>query len=182
LIGPDLENSERTLVVPHAAALQPWYGIHTHSNQEKIVAAVLADRGYKPFLPVYRTRRCWSDRIVNAEVPFFPGYVFCRFDYSLRSPITTINGVASIVGFGNQPSPIPDEEIDAVRAIVDSGLAADPAPLLREGQRIRVTHGPLKSVEGSLVRKKSSWCLVVAIEILQRCVSVEIDPAYVEAL
>jgi transcriptional antiterminator NusG len=162
--------------------VHPWYGIRTHSNQEKIAATVLADRGFEPFLAVYQTRRIRCGRVVTAEVPLFPGYVFCRFDYSRRSPIITVNSVASIVGFGKQPTPIPDEEIDAVRAIVDSGLAADPAPFLREGQRIRVTHGPLKSVEGCLVQKKSTWRLVVAVEILQRCVSVEIDPAYVEAL
>lgn len=94
----------------------------------------------------------------------------------------TTPGVVSIIGFGDQPAPILDREIEAVRAIIESGIAAEPAPFLREGQRIRVTHGPLKSVEGSLVRKKSAWRLVVAIEMLQRSVSVEIDPAWVEAV
>jgi transcription antitermination factor NusG len=162
--------------------LQPWYGIRTRSNQEKIAAAVLTDRGYEPFLPVYRVRRCWSDRVVTTERPLFPGYVFCRFDYNRRLPIVSNNSVVSVVGFGSQPTPIPDEEINAVRTIVESGIASEPAPFLREGQRIRVMRGPLKSVQGSLVRKKSMWSLVVAIEILQRCVSVEIDPAYVEAV
>jgi transcription antitermination factor NusG len=161
---------------------QPWYGIRTRSNQEKIAATVLTDRGYEPFLPVYRLRRCWSDRVVTTERPLFPGYVFCRFDYDRRMPIMTTNSVVSVVGFGSRPTPIPDEQINAVRMIVESGIAAEPAPFLHEGQRIRVTHGPLKSVEGTMVRKKSMWSLVVAIEILQRCVSVEIDPAYVVAV
>jgi transcription antitermination factor NusG len=165
-----------------ASGLQPWYGIRTRSNQEKIAAAVLTDKGYEPFVPVYQVRRRWSDRVVTTERPLFSGYVFCRFDYNHRSPIVTTNSVVSVVGFGGQPTPIPDEEINAVRAIVESGIAAEPAPFLREGQRIRVTHGPLKSVEGALVRKKSVWSLVVAIEILQRCISVEIDPAHVQAV
>jgi transcription antitermination factor NusG len=163
-------------------SLQPWYGIRTRFNQEKIATAVLTDKGYEPFLPVYHVRRRWSDRVVTTERPLFPGYVFCRFDYNHRAPIVTANSVVSVVGFGSQPTPIPDEEINAVRIIVESGIAAEPAPFLREGQRIRVTHGPLKSVEGSLVRKKSMWSLVVGVEILQRCVSVEIDPACVEAV
>jgi transcription antitermination factor NusG len=165
-----------------SSTIHPWYGIRTRSNQEKIAATVLADRGYEPFLPVYRVRRRWSDRVVTTERPLFPGYVFCRFDYNQRLPIVTTNSVVSVVAFGSRPTPIPDEEINSVRTIVESGIAAEPAPFLREGQRIRVTHGPLKSVEGVLKRKKSIWSLVVAIEILQRCVSVEIDPAYVQAV
>ena len=160
----------------------PWYGIRTRSNSERIAATVLNDRGYEPFLPVYRTRRRWSDRTVTAEVPLFPGYIFCRFDHRQRLPILTAPGVVSILGFGDQPAALMDEEIDAVRAIIDSGIAAEPVPFLREGQRIRVTHGPLKSLEGTLVQKKSRCQLVISVELLQRSVSVEIDPAHIQAL
>lgn len=166
-----------TPIFPH-----PWYGIRTRSNRERIAASVLDDRGYEPFLPVYRVRRCWSDRIVTTELPLFQGYVFCRFDHKQRLPILTTPGVVSILGFGDQPPPILNEENEAVRAIVDSGIAAEPAPFLREGQRIRVTHGPLKSLEGTLVRKKSSWRLVISIELLHRSVSVEVDPSHIQAL
>lgn len=160
----------------------PWYGIQTRSNQEKIASAMLDHRGFESFVPVYRTRRRWSDRVVTAELPLFPGYLFCRFDHSRRLPVITAPGVVSIVGFGNQPAPIPEEQIEAVKTVVASGLAAEPAPFLQEGQRIRVTQGPLQSLEGTLVRRKSAWRLVVTVEMLQRSVSVEIDPEHVQAL
>ena len=131
--------SSASILSPASGAVHPWYGIRTYSNQEKIAATVLADRGFESFLPIYQTRRVRTGRVVNAELPLFPGYVFCRFDYCRRSPIITVNSVASIVSFGKQPTPIPDEEIDTVRAIVDCGLAADPTPFLRQGQRIRIT-------------------------------------------
>lgn len=160
----------------------PWYGIRTRSNGERIAATALNDRGYEPFLPVCRTRRRWSDRSVTIEVPLFPGYIFCRFDHRQRLPIITTPGVVSILGFGDHPAALTEEEIDAVRAIIDSGVAAEPVPFVREGQRIRVTHGPLKSLEGTLIRKKSSWQLVISVELLQRSVSVEIDPDHIQAL
>jgi transcription antitermination factor NusG len=160
----------------------PWYGIQTRSNQEKLVFTSLNYQGFEPFLPLYRTRKRWSDRVVSAEVPLFPGYVFCRFDHCRRLPVITTPGVVSIVRCGNQLAPIPEEQIKAVRAVVESGLAAEPSPHPREGQRIRVTHGPLQSLEGTMVRRKSDWCLVATVEILRRSVSVEIDPAHVEAL
>jgi transcription antitermination factor NusG len=160
----------------------PWYGIRTRSNGERIAATALNDRGYEPFLPVYRTRRRWSDRTVTTELPLFPGYIFCRFDHRMRLPILTAPGVVSILGFGDHPTALTDEEINAVRAIVNSGIAAEPVPFLREGQRIRVTHGPLKSLEGTLIQKKSGCRLVISFELLQRSVSVEIDPAHIQAL
>jgi transcription antitermination factor NusG len=169
-------------VAPVPAPQHPWYGIRTRSNRERIAATTLNDRGYEPFLPVYRVRRCWTDRVVTTELPLFPGYVFCRFDHKQRLPIITTPGVVSIIGFGDQPAPLLDEEIEAVRAIITSGIAAEPAPFMREGQRIRVTHGPLKSLEGTLVRKKSSWRLLISVQLLQRSVSVEVDPSHIQAL
>ncbi|MCU1262089.1 MAG: hypothetical protein JWO80_4974 [Bryobacterales bacterium] len=60
-----------------------------------------------------------------------------------------------------QPSPlIRDEESDAVRAILHSGIVAEPCLFLREVRRIRVTHAPLKSFEGTLVRRDGTgWVL-----------------------
>ena len=159
----------------------PWYGIRTRSNQERNVAASFEGKGYECFLPMYRQRRRWSDRIVVAEVPLFPGYVFCRFDFWQRLPIMTTLGVVSILGFGCDPAPIPDQEIQAIERVLQSGLAAEPHPFLRIGQRVRISHGALKGVEGVLLQKKSEWRLVVSVNMLQRSVSVELDPACVSA-
>jgi transcription antitermination factor NusG len=142
----------------------------------------LQAKGYESYVPVYQTRRRWSDRTVLADAPLFSSYVFCRFDYSNRLPVMITPGVASIVGFGSDPAPIPDAEIEAVQAVLRSGLASEPCPFLREGQRIRITQGALKDVEGILVRKKSDWRLIVSVTMLQRSVSVEVDHAYIAAV
>lgn len=157
----------------------PWYGVRTRSNQEKNVAASFEGKGYECFLPLYRQRRRWSDRMVTTEAPLFPGYVFCRFDYMRRLPVITTFGVVSIVGFGSDPAPIPDHEIHAVEKVLQAGVAAEPHPFLRIGQSIRINHGALKGVEGILLQKKSEWRLVVSVNMLQRSVSVEIDPGCV---
>ena len=143
------------------------------------MAASFGGKGYECFLPVYRQRKRWSDRTVTTEAPLFPGYVFCRFDYWRRLPIMTTLGVVSIVGFGSDPAPIPDHEIQAIEKVLTAGFAAEPHPFLRIGQRIRITHGALRGVEGVLLRKKSEWRLVVSVNMLQRSVSVEIDPGCV---
>jgi transcription antitermination factor NusG len=160
----------------------PWYGIRTKSNHERVASVVLQSKGYEQYLPVYRRRQRWSDRVVESDRPLFPGYVFCRFDARKRLPIVSTPGVVSVVGFGNEPAPISDMEIEAVRAVLHSGLAAEPCPFLREGQRIRVKRGALEGMEGILVKKKSDWRIVVSVAMLQRSVAVEIDREWITAI
>jgi transcription antitermination factor NusG len=53
---------------------------------------------------------------------------------------------------------------------------------LREGQRVRIVHGPLASVEGILLKTKpDKGLLVVSVELLQRSVAVEVDCTWVTA-
>jgi transcription antitermination factor NusG len=160
----------------------PWFGVHTRSNYEKVTASVLSVKGYDQYLPTYKLKKRWSDRVVETERPLFPGYVFCRFDPKVRLPILTTPGVVSVVGFGNDPAPIEDGEIDAVQAVLRSGLHAEPCPFLREGQRIRVTKGSLNGLEGILTRKKSEWRMVVSVAMLQRSIAVEIDREWITAI
>jgi transcription antitermination factor NusG len=160
----------------------PWFGVHTRSNHEKVTASVLSFKGYDNYLPTYKSRKRWSDRVVETDRPLFPGYVFCRFDPKARLPILTTPGVVSVVGFGNEPAPIDDREIEAVQAVLESGLHAEPCPFLRAGQRIRVTQGSLNGLEGILTRKKSEWRMVVSVAMLQRSISVEIDREWITAI
>ena len=49
-------------------------------------------------------------------------------------------------------------------------------PYLREGQRVRITHGPLANVEGILVRSRPNrGLLVLSVDLLHQSVAVEVD-------
>lgn len=159
----------------------PWYAIRTRSNQERLSATVLAAKGYDPFLPTYRVRRRWSDRVVVSELPVFSGYVFCRFDVKKRLPILTTPGVVSLVGFGTEPAAISDSEIEAIQSVLGSGLNAAPHPFLKEGQRIRVKCGALEGLEGILLKQKTEWRMVISVTMLQRSIAVEIDREWITA-
>src|SRR5258708_18186997 len=131
-----------------AAATNAWYGLRTKSRFEKVAAASLAYKGYENYLPTYRSRRQWCDRVAEVEAPLFPGYVFCRFDLSKRLPILTIPGIVSVVGIGREPAAIPDDEIIAIETVLQAGLNAEPWPYLPAGQRVRIETGSLRGVEG----------------------------------
>jgi transcription antitermination factor NusG len=158
----------------------PWFALRVKSRFEKKTALHLEGLGLEPFNPLYRSRRRWSDRIKEVDLPLFPGYVFCRFDPNDRLPVLQTPGVVSIVGFGGRPAPVDEEEIAAIQAIVRSGAPALPWPFLREGQRVRLVRGALRGLQGILLDVKSDCRLVVSVTLLQRSVAVEIDRGDIE--
>ena len=158
-----------------------WFALQVRTRWEGSTAVLLSGKGYQTFLPTYKTRKRSNGRVREVESALFPGYVFCQFNYGRRMPILTTPGVVSIIGFGSDPAPIPNEEIHAVRTILESGLAAAPHPFLHEGQRIRINYGPMKGVEGILVMKRGDSRLVVSICLLQRSVSVELESDHISA-
>jgi len=135
----------------------------------------LAASGLEEFLPLYRSRRRWSDRVKEIDLPLFAGYVFCRFCPQERLRVLLIPGVTGIVGFGGRPAPVEEEEIAAIRRMTASGNRLEPWPYLKAGQRVRIERGPLRGLEGVLERGKDYWRVVVSVELLQRSVAVEID-------
>jgi transcription antitermination factor NusG len=159
-----------------------WFALTVKPRHEKAAAQNLGNLGLEQFLPLYRARRRWSDRLKVLELSLFPGYVFCRFGYDRRLQVLNVPGVISIVGFGKSPVPVADEEINAVRDILASGLQAWPWPYLQVGGKVRITRGPLTGLEGTLVREKDAWRVVVNIELLRRSVAVEIDREMIAAL
>jgi len=167
------------VAIEESAVPNPWYGIRTRSRFEKIAAKVLENKGYVVYLPLLESRRRWSDRVAEVHFPLFAGYLFCRFDPVQRLPIVTTPGVVSIIGLGKEPEAIPEEEIEAVQAVLRSGLAVGPWPYLREGERVRIVKGALDGLEGVLVKKKSQWRIVVSINLLQRSVAAEVDRDWV---
>src|SRR5579871_3902177 len=91
---------------------QQWYAVRVKSNREKVVSSSLAGKGYESFLPLYRSRRQWADRRIDIDIPLFSGYVFCRLDPAERLPVLTTPGVMVFVGFGKDPMPVEETEIE----------------------------------------------------------------------
>jgi transcription antitermination factor NusG len=159
-----------------------WFALQVRQQSEKLAASALRNKGYEEFLPLYKCRRHWSDRIKLIDHPLFPGYLFCRLDPQNRLPVLTTVGVIQIVGIGKTPVPVDDAEIRAVQAIVESRLPVQPWPFLCAGQQVRLQGGPLRGLEGIFVSYKNEYRLVVSVTLLERSVAVEVDCDWVVPL
>jgi transcription antitermination factor NusG len=157
----------------------PWFALQVRTQHERGVAEFLRGGGYEWFLPLYKCRKRWSDRVKEVEIPLFPGYLFCRFNPSERLPILKTPGVIQIIGCNRQPAEIDESEIRAIQTLVHSGMASQPWPYLSMGDRLQIESGPLRGMSGILTNFKGKHRLIVSITLLQRAVAVEIDAALV---
>jgi transcription antitermination factor NusG len=142
----------------------------------------LSAKGYETFLPTYQRRQKKWGRPQDVDAPVFPGYIFCRFEFDRRLPILMTPGIVHIVGARGTPLPVLEEELEAVRRIVNAGVGAQACPHLQVGQRVRINAGPLAGIEGILTNVRGGQRLVVSISLLQRSVAAVIDGDAVQVL
>jgi transcription antitermination factor NusG len=166
------------------ARAESWYALHTRSRHEKMVAQRLGEWGVTTFLPMVTEVRRWSDRNKSVQLPLFGCYMFARFAPSRndRLRVLGIDGVLRLVGARGEGSPIPDEQVDAVRRLVESELPWASHPFLKIGQRVRIRSGALDGLEGILVSRNGDSTLVISVDAIQRSLSVKVEGYAVEAV
>ena len=163
---------------------EAWYGLHTQSRHEKIVVQRLLERGVTTFLPLVTEVRRWSDRKKSVELPLFSCYVFAKFvpNRAERLQVLRVDGVFGLVGGRGEGVPIPDEQIDAVRSLVEAQVPWSSHPFLKIGQRVRIRSGALNGVEGVLVQRNGDRTLVISVDAIQRSLAVRVEGYEVEAV
>src|SRR4051812_26932137 len=103
-----------------------WVALQVRTRGERLVETALLSKGIEVFLPLYTSRRRWSDRVKELQLPLFDGYVFCKLNLLYRMPALTIPGVIQFVGVGKTPIPIEESEIHALQSVMKSGRPSMP--------------------------------------------------------
>jgi transcription antitermination factor NusG len=177
-----VQRSTPTALTDVADCEATWHALYTRHQHEKVIASLLAHKGFEVFLPLYTSTRRWRDRTKTLSLPLIPCYVFFRGGLDRRLDLMSTPGVHSLVRSGDEIAVIPETEIQVVRQIAESRVPAEPHPFLKCGDRVKVKAGPLEGVEGILLRKKDQFRLVLSVEALHRSISVEIDATAVAPL
>src|ERR1041385_4995372 len=153
---------------------QGWFAVQVKPRHEKSVSSLLAYKGMEQFLPLYVARNRWRDRMQDVQLPLFPGYVFCKFNPSQRTPILSTPGVFGVVRFGRDLAAIDPAEIDSLQCLMRSGLSVEPWPRVEIGQVVDIEAGPLAGCKGLGGGIKKRLRLVLSVTLLHRSVFVEL--------
>ncbi len=148
-------------------AVREWYAIRSKPKKEATTATFLRHAGIEVYLPQIRVRKPASSS-VGLE-PFFPGYLFCRVDSSgpELSRVNYTPGVLYVLGYGNEPSPVPETLIAALQHRLNG--KGSPYPTLKAGERVVITAGPLRGIEAIFAGHLSGNGRVqVLIQLLKR--------------
>jgi transcription antitermination factor NusG len=109
----------------------------------------------------------------------FPSYLFVReaMDKSAYLEIVRVRGVVRVLGDRwDRLATIPEDQIAAIERLSSTEQPVESFPYLTEGEKVRITTGPLAGIEGIFVKARPrQQLLVLSVHLLQRSVAVVVD-------
>lgn len=166
---------------PDADAGFRWLALYTLSRREKDLMRKLEAAGIPFYGPLIRRRlRSPGGRTRSSHVPLFPGYVFLLADDDQRRAALATNAVARWI-------PVTDEamlvrDLRAVKQLIEADRPLTPEARLEPGDPVRVRSGPLRGIEGAVIRRRGAERLLVAVRFLNQGASIELEDVDLETL
>ena len=172
-----------------------WYVIHTQTGSEEKAKAGLESRMKTTELKDYIGEivvpteqvseiRGGKKRITSRK--FFPGYIMIKMDMNKESwyLIKTTPGITGFIGPGRRPTPISDDEVQAIlRRTEDTEPKPTPKMIFDIGKSIRIAEGPFANFNGSVMEVFPERGKVkVSVSIFGRSTLVELENWQVEKL
>ena len=154
--------------------MENWYALYTKPHKEHHVSSFLESRGLETYLPTVRVRKNGRRK----SEPFFSCYLFARFDPSHSFPkIRWTPGLRRILGFGGQLAPVSDEVISSIcKRLAEMGELSYQVPALKQGDRVAIKAGPLRSFSAIFDQSLSSRDRArVLVEFLGRWTPCEVS-------
>ena len=142
-----------------------WFAAKTKHKGEFKADDFFKTMGINSYVPSYKTKKIWSDRVKKVTVPAITGYIFfelSKINYSLINvnPFTR-NIVRGIDGL---PAIINEKEIKTLKEYLN-GKSLMCSPSLYEGQKVKINSGPFIYKKGT-VNKISCTKVVILIEAI----------------
>jgi len=159
-----------------------WYALYTRPRHEKKAFELLVEKGTNTYLPLLKTTRLLKNRKREVELPLFPSYLFCQFEYKNRFPILETHGIIKIVNFNGNPAVVPDWQIESMKTILANPESLQLESYFRQGDLVEVKTGPFKGLRGTVTHVKGESRLAIMIDGIMQSISVEIDPDCVESI
>jgi transcriptional antiterminator RfaH len=162
-----------------------WYVVRTQPRAESKACTHLGRQGFETYLPRYFKRRRHARRVETIQAPLFPSYLFIAIDREKQRwrSISSTVGVSHLVCNGEEPAPVPDSVIGALRDREDeTGLIRLPVrPAFESGDKVRLLDGAFVDCVGLFEGMKDIERVSVLLDLLGRKVRVLLDADAVAA-
>ena len=161
--------------------MEKWIAVYTKSRHEKVVIQELEKKNIEAYCPILKERRQWNDRKRWVEFPLFRSYVFAKIKLKNILYILQTMGVHHIIKFQGKISTIPDGIIQNIKSImIDGGFTVEQVEYFVKGDEVKVVDGPLKGMDGIVVKIKNENKLVLKVAAIQQAIAVQIHPGYLK--
>lgn len=154
-----------------------WHALYVASRQEKKVLEKLQKKNIEVYLPVLKTMRQWSDRKKMVEMPLLNGYIFVKIDNTQNEKTLQTPGVVNFVRAEGKIAKVREEEIDRLKQLIELGYQMEVNGVKRtykEGDKIKITSGALKNIEGFVVENKEGRYIDVLLESIGQSIRVKL--------
>jgi hypothetical protein len=156
---------------PHPG--ETYFVVNTRSNQERRVLRACEYLGIRHYLPLRAVEELGT---TEDRVPLFPGYMFASTDDGRREELHSMGSVIQMILVPKPASLL--QELRQIEAALCTWRGIAPGPVLCEGQRVRVSRGPLEGIEGLVAYRRfrrRRERLVLNVTMLGRAATLEID-------
>ena len=126
-----------------------WFVLYTSARAEKKVAERLKDIGVDVYLPLHKSKRKWSDRVKEVELPLFYSYVFVRIPEHKLRDLLQVYGVSRILFYLGRPAVVKDAEIDAIKEFL---TIAENKKIISAGDRVQILVGAMENKKGEVLK------------------------------
>ena len=164
----------------HSDSERFWWVIYTRSRQEKALARDLFTSQIPFYLPQVATDHLIRRRRVRTFAPVFPGYVFLFGTPEERVDSLKTNRISRIL-----PVDAQDElhrDLQQLAELIAIGAPLTVEQRLCAGRQARIRSGPLAGFEGTIVQRRGTDRLLIAVNFLHQGVSIEINDFMVEPI
>ncbi len=154
-----------------------WHAIYVNSRSEKKVTELLQAKSIEAYIPIIKTMQQWSDRKKMVELPLLNGYVFVNITQLKKDTVLQTRGVVNFVRSEGKIAVIRDIEIDRLKQLELLGYHMEAIGMDRqykEGDKIKISSGVLKGIEGYVVEALEFRYIEVLLESIGQCIRVKL--------
>ncbi|MFH0909800.1 MAG: transcription termination/antitermination NusG family protein [bacterium] len=155
-----------------------WTVVHARPRCEKKIAEYLHLQNLRCYLPLRRKTHRYGNRERVFMSPLFSGYLFCVLGAGQRSAVAQNRYVANVLNVLDQTKFV--AQLRQVEVALAGGQITEVLPFLVSGHRVRVSHGPLRGIEGVIQRVKGRTRVVINVDMIRQAMAVEVDSAMLE--